>query len=372
MQENRQSRKPSIYNPIKDYEKFVLTAINISTTAMNKTSESELKEVIMAFVSEYGMLGLMTALPTTPDFITYEAVYLPKNHFIKEENISTERYLSCFFPFDKYVNTAARHLPPQDQTWNSAPHNVRTSTMYIRAGRKKIIYQHRRSNCMGNSSIIMYTTEDGLTKIETTFDEDTVWLSLEQMAELFQRDKSTISRHIKNIFEEGELQRNSVVANFATTASDGKTYQVDYYNLDVIISVGYRVKSHRGTQFRIWAMGILKEYMKKGFALDDDRLKRLGGGNYFGELLARIRDIRSSEKVFWRKVLEIYATSIDYDPHAESSVLFFKQVQNKMHWAAHKHTATEVIYERADAEKENMGLTLILLRYTLLTKNQCT
>lgn len=183
------------------------------------------------------------------------------------------------------------------------------------------------------------------------------WLSLDQMAELFQRDKSTISRHIKNIFEEDELQRNSVVANFATTASDRKTYQVDYYNLDVIISVGYRVKSRRGTQFRIWAMGILKEYMKKGFALDDDRLKRLGGGNYFDELLARIRDIRSSEKVFWRKVLEIYATSIDYDPHAESSVLFFKQVQNKMHWAAHKHTAAEVIYERADAEKENMGLT---------------
>ena len=228
LQEDRQNRKPSIYNPIKDYEKLVLTAINIGTAAMNKTSESELKEVIMAFVYEYGMLGLMTALPTTPDFITYEAVYLPKNHFIREENISTERYLSCFFPFDKYVNTAARHLSPQDQTWNSAPHNVRTSTMYIRAGRKKIIYQHRRSNCMGNSSIIMYTTEDGLTKIETTFDEDPVWLSLEQMTELFQRDKSTISRHIKNIFEEGELQRNSVVANFATTASDGKTYQVDY------------------------------------------------------------------------------------------------------------------------------------------------
>lgn len=210
---------------------------------------------------------------------------------------------------------------------------------------------------MRNSSIIMYTTEDGLTKIETTFDEDTVWLSLDQMAELFQRDKSTISRHIKNIFEEGELQRNSVVANFATTAADGKIYNVDHYNLDVIISVGYRVKSHRGTQFRIWAMGILKEYMKKGFALDDDRLKRLGGGNYFDELLARIRDIRSSEKVFWRKVLEIYATSIDYDPHAEASVQFFKQVQNKMHWAAHKHTAAEVIYQRADAEKENMGLT---------------
>lgn len=177
------------------------------------------------------------------------------------------------------------------------------------------------------------------------------------MAELFQRDKSTISRHIKNIFAEGELDRNSVVANFATTATDGKTYQVDYYNLDVIISVGYRVKSLRGTQFRIWASSILKEYMKKGFALDDDRLKRLGGGNYFDELLARIRDIRSSVKVFWRKVLEIYATSIDYDPSAEASVLFFKQVQNKMHWAAHKHTAAEIVYQRADAEKENMGLT---------------
>ena len=210
---------------------------------------------------------------------------------------------------------------------------------------------------MQQSNLLMYTTEDGLTKIEATFVNDTVWLSLEQMAELFQRDKSTISRHIKNIFAEGELNRGSVVAKFATTASDGKNYQVDYYNLDVIISVGYRVKSLRGTQFRIWATNILKEYMQKGFALDDDRLKRLGGGNYFDELLERIRDIRSSEKVFWRKVLEIYATSIDYDPRAESSILFFKQVQNKIHWAAHKHTVAEVIYQRADAEKEHMGLT---------------
>ena len=210
---------------------------------------------------------------------------------------------------------------------------------------------------MQESNLLMYTTEDGLTKIEATFVNDTVWLSLEQIAELFQRDKSTVSRHIKKIFTEGELNRGSVVAKFATTASDGKTYQVDYYNLDVIISVGYRVKSLRGTQFRIWATNILKEYMQKGFALDDDRLKRLGGGNYFDELLERIRDIRSSEKVFWRKVLEIYATSIDYDPRAESSILFFKQVQNKMHWAAHKHTAAEVIYQRADAEKEHMGLT---------------
>ena len=180
-----------------------------------------------------------------------------------------------------------------------------------------------------NSEIIMYQTEDGLTKIETTFESDTVWLSIDRMAELFQRDKSTISRHIKNIFNEGELTRNSVVANFATTAADGKTYQVDYYNLDVIISVGYRVKSLRGTQFRIWASNILKEYMKKGFAMNDDLLKNNGGGIYFDELLERIRDIRSSEKVFWRKVLDIYATSVDYDPRMEPSMLFLKLCKTK-------------------------------------------
>ena len=208
-----------------------------------------------------------------------------------------------------------------------------------------------------NTELIIYQTEDGKTKIDVHMENETVWLSLDQMAELFQRDKSTISKHIKNIFAEGELTREAVVANFATTATDGKTYQVDHYNLDVIISVGYRVKSLRGTQFRIWANTILKEYMIKGFAMNDDLLKKSGGGNYFDELLARIRDIRSSEKVFWRKVLEIYATSIDYDPKAESTVLFFKQVQNKMHWAAHQHTAAEVIYQRADAEKEHMGLT---------------
>ena len=207
------------------------------------------------------------------------------------------------------------------------------------------------------SNIIIYTTEDGLAKIETTFDEDTVWLSMDQMAELFQRDKSTISRHIKNVFTEGELQRDSVVANFATTAADGKIYQVDYYNLDVIISVGYRVKSKRGTQFRIWATNILKEYMRKGFAIDDERLKNLGGGGYFKELLERIRDIRASEKVFYRQILEIYATSIDYDPKAEISIQFFKKVQNKIHYAIHGQTAAEVTYNRVDAEKEFMGLT---------------
>ncbi|WP_367565359.1 virulence RhuM family protein [Lacrimispora sp.] len=196
-----------------------------------------------------------------------------------------------------------------------------------------------------------------MTKVEATFDNDTVWLSIDQMAELFQRDKSTISRHIKNVFTEGELIRDSVVANFATTAADGKTYQVDYYNLDVIISVGYRVKSVRGTQFRIWATGILKEYMKKGFAMDDERLKGNGGGSYWKELLDRIRDIRSSEKVLYRQVLDLYATSVDYNPYSEDSIRFFKIVQNKLHFAAHGYTAAEVIYQRADAEKPFMGLT---------------
>ncbi|MCC8014803.1 MAG: virulence RhuM family protein [Eubacterium sp.] len=212
-------------------------------------------------------------------------------------------------------------------------------------------------NINTNSDIIIYTTEDGLTKIDAAFDGDTVWLSIDQMAELFQRDKSVIGKHIRNIFKEGELLRESVWAKFAYTAADGKTYKVDYYNLDVIISVGYRVKSKRGTQFRIWALGILKEYIQKGFALDDDRLKKLGGGGYFKELLERIRDIRASEKVFYRQVLEIYATSIDYDPKADISVLFFKKVQNKIHYAIHGQTAAEVIYNRADAEKEFMGLT---------------
>ena len=220
------------------------------------------------------------------------------------------------------------------------------------------------------ADMIIYTTEDGLTKVETTFDGDTVWLSIDQMAELFQRDKSTISRHIKNIFTEGELQRDSVVAKFATTASDGKVYNVDYYNLDVIISVGYRVKSKRGTQFRIWATGILKEYMRKGFALDDDRLKNLGGGGYFKELLERIRDIRASEKVFYRQVLEIYATSIDYDPKAEISIAFFKKVKNKIHYAIHGQTAVEVIYTRADAEKELRAMGQLVSGYLDFAERQ--
>lgn len=208
-----------------------------------------------------------------------------------------------------------------------------------------------------NGNIILYQTEDGKSRIEVTLCNDTVWLTTDQMAELFQRNKSTISRHIKNVFEDGELNPDSVVAFFATTAADNKKYQVAYYNLDMIISVGYRVKSHRGVQFRIWATQVLREYLVKGFVMNDDLLKRAGGGNYFDELLSRIRDIRSSEKVFYRKILEIYALSIDYDPRTEATMQFFKTVQNKMHFSVHGHTAAEIIYERANAEKDFMGLT---------------
>jgi len=210
-----------------------------------------------------------------------------------------------------------------------------------------------------NSDILLYQTEDGETKIEVSLSGETVWLTQAQMCELFQRDKSVISRHINNIFKEGELSEEATVAFFATVQNEGNrtvSRDVKYFNLDVIISVGYRVKSHRGTQFRIWATQRLKEYIIKGFTMNDDLLKEAGGGNYFDELLARIRDIRSSEKVFWRKVLDIYATSIDYDPKIEVTMRFFKTIQNKMHWAAHGHTAAEVIHERADADKPNMGL----------------
>ena len=208
--------------------------------------------------------------------------------------------------------------------------------------------------------ILLYQTPDGESRIEVRLQGETVWLSLDQMAELFQRNKSTISRHIKNVFEEGELQPDTTVAFFATVQMEGKRKverDIAYYNLDMIISVGYRVHSYRGVQFRMWATKVLKEYIVKGFALNDDLLKRAGGGNYFDELLARIRDIRSSEKVFYRKVLEIYALSIDYDPRVEMTQEFFKTVQNKMHFSVHGHTAAEIIYEKADAQKDFMGLT---------------
>ncbi len=208
------------------------------------------------------------------------------------------------------------------------------------------------------NEIIIYQTQDGQTKIDVRIENETVWLTQNQMADLFQTTKQNISLHIKHIFEEGELLEDLVVKDYLTTASDGKNYNTKHYNLDVIISVGYRVKSLRGTQFRIWATQVLKEYMKKGFALNDDLLKQAGGGGYWKELLERIRDIRSSEKVFYRQILDIYATSSDYNPNAEETKLFFKVVQNKMHFAAHGHTAAEVIYLRADSTKDNMGLTV--------------
>ncbi len=213
---------------------------------------------------------------------------------------------------------------------------------------------------MDSGQVILFQTQGGETKIEVRLANESVWLTADQMAELFQRDRSTIQRHIKRIYEEGELTPDSTCAFFAQVQTEGKRQverQIPIYNLDMIISVGYRVNSHRGVQFRQWATQVLKEYMIKGFALNYDLLKNAGHGNYFDELLARIRDIRSSEKVFYRKVLEIYALSIDYDPRTETTQQFFKTVQNKMHFAAHGHTAAEVIYDRANAENDFMGLT---------------
>ena len=207
-----------------------------------------------------------------------------------------------------------------------------------------------------NSEILIYQSENGVTKIDVKIVDDTVWLTQAQLCELYQTSKSNVSEHIKHIFEEGELDQSSVVRKFRTTGTDGKTYNVIHYNLDMIISLGYRIKSIIATNFRRWATERLKEYMIKGFTMDDERLKQLGGGNYWKELLDRIRDIRSSEKVMYRQVLDLYATSVDYDPKSSESIAFFKMVQNKLHFAAHGHTAAEVIYERADADKPFMGL----------------
>ncbi len=208
-----------------------------------------------------------------------------------------------------------------------------------------------------NDEIIIYQTDDGETKIDVHMENETVWLSQSQMVDLFQSSKSNVSEHIKNIFIEGELEENSVVRKFRTAGVDGKNYNINHYNLDVVISVGYRVKSVRGTQFRRWALGILKEYLIKGFTMNDDLLKQAGGGNYWKELLERIRDIRSSEKVLYRQVLDLYATSVDYNPTANESVEFFKVVQNKLHYAAHGNTAAEIIFSRANSELPFMGLT---------------
>ena len=209
---------------------------------------------------------------------------------------------------------------------------------------------------MNENKMIIYTANDGKTKIDVRLEEETLWLTQAQMCELYQTSKSNVSEHIKHIFEEGELNEESVVRKFRTTAADGKEYLVSHYNLDMIIALGYRVRSITATRFRQWATERLKEYIVKGFTLDDERLKKLGGGSYWKELLERIRDIRASEKVLYRQILEIYATSIDYDPRAQVSQEFFKKVQNKIHYAIHGHTAAELIVERADAEKDFMGL----------------
>ena len=207
-----------------------------------------------------------------------------------------------------------------------------------------------------DSQFLIYQNQEGDVKIDVRFQDETIWLSLDQMATLFSRDKSTISRHIKSIFEEGELYRNSVVANFATTATDGKKYQVEYYNLDVIISVGYRVKSQQGTRFRIWATQQLKEYLIKGFVLNDERFKQGTAMNYFDQLQERLREIRISERFFYQKIKDIYKTSIDYNPQDEQTIKFFKVVQNKLLWAVSQQTAAEIVYNRADASLPLLGM----------------
>jgi len=215
-------------------------------------------------------------------------------------------------------------------------------------------------------NIVIYKDINGKDNIEVKVQDNTVWLNLNQLVKLYNSSKSNISEHIKRIIEEGELEQYSVVRKFRTTASDGKSYNVNYYNLDMIVAIGFRVRSNIGTNFRKWANERITEYMVKGFTMNDDLLKRAGGGAYFDELLSRIRDIRSSEKVFWRKILDIYATSVDYDPNSEVTQEFFQIVQNKMHWAVHGHTAAEVIVERADGEKDFMGLTSFSGNYPTL------
>ena len=210
---------------------------------------------------------------------------------------------------------------------------------------------------LDKGEIIIYQTEDGNTKISVRLEDDTIWLNQNQLVELYKSSKSNVNDHIRNILNEGELNKNDVTRKIPTVASDGKTYDTNYYNLDMIISLGYRIKSKIATNFRIWATERLKEYMIKGFTLDDERLKNMGGGNYWEELLDRIRDIRSSEKMMYRQVLDLYATSVDYDPKSDESIKFFKIVQNKLHYAAHGHTAAEIIYERSNANEPFMGLT---------------
>ena len=230
---------------------------------------------------------------------------------------------------------------------------------------------------ISQGEMLLYQDESGSTQIEVRLENENVWLTQAQLVTLYQSSKANVSEHIKHIFEEGELEETAVVRKFRTTATDGKSYNTAFYNLDLIISLGYRIKSHIATKFRIWATQRLKEYIIKGFVIDDNRLKQNAGGNYWYELLNRIRDIRSSEKVLYRQVLDLYATSVDYDPRTPESITFFKIVQNKLHYAAHGHTAAEVIYERADSDKPFMGLTVFAgdhpsLKEVVIAKNYLT
>ena len=230
---------------------------------------------------------------------------------------------------------------------------------------------------ISQGEMLLYQDENGSTQIEVRLENENVWLTQAQLVTLYQSSKANVSEHIKHIFEEGELEETAVVRKFRTTATDGKSYNTAFYNLDLIISLGYRIKSHIATKFRIWATQRLKEYIIKGFVIDDNRLKHNAGGNYWYELLNRIRDIRSSEKVLYRQVLDLYATSVDYDPRTPESITFFKIVQNKLHYAAHGHTAAEVIYERADSDKPFMGLTVFAgdhpsLKEVVIAKNYLT
>ena len=426
--------KPDIYNPLKEAPGIVLDALNVGMLMMNRSPEDEVQKAILEFVTHYGLLGLMTALPTTPSFMDYEAVYLPKNHFIKAESMETEDYLALFYPFDQldvvkqgvesrwsvsgdnmmmaltmtFINEpmaktmsfqreyaeAYDWVAQQFKDWAftlttsmrnpcgcastarrcssaagpipyfAAP-GARISIMSIkhgqRAGRIKTMDENMALTPYETREILFYKTDNGDVKVEILLYQENLWLTQAKMAELFEVQKAAISKHLKNIFASGELREDSVVSVLETTAADGKNYPTRYYNLDAIIAVGYRVNSKKATMFRIWANRILKEYIIKGYVMDDERLKEpqnFFGKDYFEEQLERIRDIRASERRFYQKITDIYSQcSADYDVDSPVTKEFFATVQNKLHYAITKHTAAEIIYDRADSTKPNMGLT---------------
>ena len=478
--------KPDVYNPLKESSEMVLEALNVGMLMMNRSLEDEVEKAIMAFVTHYGLLGLMTALPNTPSFMDYEAVYLPKNHFIKEESMATEDYLALFYPFDeldvvkkgvesnwnvsndrtmialtmtfmdepmaKNMSFQREYAEPYDwvaQQFKDWAFTLTTSILYYndydsidedtrnlyrkamaafggiaptyhiellekptiywdfhslllgiqmmfsfmlvddakplrlckhcqkvflgarisimsikhgqRAGRIKTMDENMALTPYETREILFYKTDNGDVKVEILLYQENLWLTQAKMAELFEVQKAAISKHLKNIFASGELREDSVVSVLETTAADGKNYPTRYYNLDAIIAVGYRVNSKKATMFRIWANRILKEYIIKGYVMDDERLKEpqnFFGKDYFEEQLERIRDIRASERRFYQKITDIYSQcSADYDVDSPVTKEFFATVQNKLHYAITKHTAAEIIYDRADSTKPNMGLT---------------